>query len=293
MLKKYIELYLSQLKRDNKSLSTIKNYKVDLSQFEKWLDDSDKIFEKISKQDISLYLDTLKECSSRTVCRKIVSIKNLYKFICDDLEINLKNVAEKIKSPKIEKKVVKILEKTNANKILEIAAYEKGYSGKRNYTILKILFNTGIRREEITLIKICDIDFNNNKILINGKGAKQRYVFFSDEVKSILLDYLENARPLYTFSNNSEYLFISKKSDKICVSTINNIVNEYMLKADCKIKGKSTHECRKVFVTEALNVTGDIYSVSKIVGHESINTTDLYAQINQEKIKTVCNSVNF
>ena len=148
-----------------------------------------------------------------------------------------------------------------------------------------MLYSTGIRVSEITDIKAKDISFSNKTIIINGKGNKQRIVYFGNICLKLLKKYLDNSYPILN-QNNSDYLFLSKTGKKINEREIRKVVDDAATIAGIKIK-ISPHVLRHTFATHMLTEGADLRSVQEMMGHSDISTTQIYAKMNQNRLRDV------
>ena len=274
-------LYYTNL---NSSMATVKNYQVDLKQFNNWLSNKDfKYFDELEIKDFEEFIFQFKPATAK---RKCSSIRMFYKYLQRE-EIILENKVLNAVTPKKQKVQPDIIsEEETRNIILAMKnEYEKqkDIASFRNYLIIELFLSTGIRREELTHISLSDVNFSENKILINGKGNKQRLVFPNSQVMNDL--------KLYTEQNNSkncEFILFN-----FSTAYINTIVNKAMELAGCKKKGRSCHTLRKRFASTSYKQTGDIYAVSKALGHEDLETIKFYAEAEQEKIRNAFSCISY
>ena len=294
-MKQQFDLFMSDLENKNKSQATIKAYSNDLRTFLAWLNvQGYKSMTELKIRDLNAYMQEFKECNPTTKNRKIASLKSFFKFLYIN-EFVEENIANKLENAKVPDKKVVIMEDAEVEKVLNAVKLvkEDGKNEQRDYLMLKLLFNSGIRREELINIKLQDLNMNENSILIHGKGNKERYVYFNEEVKKTITEYLDWVRCDFKYSYDSDYLLLSQQSKSVCKAMVNNIVDKYYNLAGVKVKGRGVHQTRKVFATKAYENTGDIYAVADALGHSNINTTRIYAQIGKERAKATSMSVNF
>ena len=167
-------------------------------------------------------------------------------------------------------------------------------NNKRDYAIIALFASTGIRVSELIHIKLTDINFETNYIIIKGKGNKVRTVIMLDMVAEIIKDYLKEREDQGTIDKN-KYLFIGRQkieNDKpLHRSTVNNILKKYSELLSIFI---NPHKLRHFFCTEHLarKKTLTTEQVAAIVGHSSINTTKKYTYIDIEDIKKSLNAVS-
>lgn len=286
--------YLRNVK--NCSELTISAYSSDLVQFCAIMYD-EKSFVDITRKEIELlYIADLvkKNVSAASRARKLSSLKAFYKWAKTNGYV-VENPVESMESPKIPYKEPKVMSKEEVQNVMFYARNDNSCEENlfRDSAILATLFNTGLRRAEIVNLKLSDVDLKNSSLLVNGKGSKQRTVYFNTNVQAILSEYIYSHRKLFCTAKNSEYLFISKKSGKLNVSTINLIVDRNLKKANLKDKGYTAHSTRKSFATAAYEASGDIFAVQRLLGHSNPNVTQRYVMSNELIKKNTAQAVNF
>lgn len=285
LIDEFLEYYISL----NASKNTLNNYAVDLKQFEKWCNtQSFTEFSDITIKDIENFLKSLGNVAPTTIQRKISSVRMFFQYLQRE-EIITSNVAKTVKLPHKPQKQPDIITKDEALRIVQASENEsvanKNINTLGNLLIIKLLLNLGLRRAELIEITLKDIDLNQGRILIQGKGNKQRYVFLNPELKKSIIEYLAISE-------------IAKKTpnDKLFplhVATINNIVNHAMEIANCKKKGRSCHALRKRFASSAYSATLDIYVIASALGHSDLHTIKTYAEVDEKQTRNAFNSVNF
>lgn len=270
----HIDDFLNYLKyQKGFSLNTIKNYSIDLNDFQKFVDNK-----KIDIDTIRKYLKNLynKNYSNKTISRKVSSLKSYFKYAYSENFID-DNPMSLISNPKISKKLPNYLNYNDLEKLLNYPDTSKTY-GLRDALILEMLYSSGTRVSELTNIKIKDIDLANRKIKILGKGNKERYVFYGTKCEKLLNQYLKN--------NESEYLFINKHGNKLNERTVRKIVDENAKKAGLALH-VTPHTLRHTYATHLLNDGADLKSVGDLLGHENLSTTQIYTHISNERLREV------
>ena len=215
-----------------------------------------------------------------SVSRKISAVKSflnyLYKFnlIENKLSLTLKN-------PKKDKLLPKYLNPSDVADVVKKSSSFDSFSKIRNSLIILLLFNTGMRISELKDIKIEDINFDRNEIRTIGKGDKERIVFFTDYTKDLLKRYISKRKKIKT---NSRHLFLSRLGKGISERMIRYIVsNTWKMQTG---KGITPHQLRHSLATFLLNEGVELKYIQEILGHENINTTNIYAKLSEKTIKT-------
>lgn len=274
-------LYLDYLKYNrNYSENTIINYRDDILEYFHYLNQECLNYCDIEYSDLHgllIYYEK-KNIKSRSVRRKISSLKGFYKFLVRNNEIN-ENPFMYISLPKTEKKLPQFL---NYNEMVEIfeSVETNDRLGLRNRLIIELLYATGIRVSELVNIKKEDVDINNKEIKIVGKGNKMRIVYFNDLCLRYLTIYLKK------YYNNSPYLILNKDGNKITTRGVALIIDKVIKKTSI-LKKISPHVLRHTFATHLLNNGCDLMSVQELLGHSSISTTGIYTHITTEHIMDV------
>lgn len=293
---KLFESYLRNVK--NRSEKTIEAYSQDLREFSRLMAHKDSINE-ITRADIETsYIENLVQCgngpSSRA--RKLSSLRSFFKWAVAN-ELVKENPVENVEMPKIPHKEPKVMD---SNEVFDVmlnvrndGSRESACEGFRNLAIMSLMFNTGVRRSEVIEIKLNDLNLSDSSLLIHGKGNKERVAYFNDTTRAILSEYVLSHRKSLKPSETSEYLFVSKRAEKMVPASINKIVNKYFEAAGVKSKGYTAHSTRKAFATQAYSNTGDIFAVQNLLGHSSPNTTMKYVGVVESKKKAAAMTVNF
>ena len=280
----YLEDYIIYLKIDKSySNNTINTYLSNLKVFLSYCSIKDINLLKIEYIDILNYLTYLKEkgnYSSKSINTVISSLKSYYNFLLIEGFIK-NNPTSLIKSPKNEKKLPIYLTSEEIEKLF-YSIDTSNYFGKRNYLLLMLLYDTGVRVSELINIKLNNIDFANRSIKIIGKGDKERLVYFTDETLILIDDYIKNIYNKY--KNQKNYLFFNKKGDSISRNEVYNIVVKCCTNAGIN-KIVSPHVIRHSFATHMILNDADIISVKTLLGHSNITTTQIYTHLNKKDLK--------
>lgn len=254
---------------------TIKSYKEDLTEFYDFALDNNI--------DIDLVRDYLRKLyenkySNRSISRKVSSLKSYFKYL-ESEGIIKDNFMRLISNPKLEKTLPNYLNYDDLEKLLNYPDISNKY-GLRDALILEMLYSTGVRVSELANIRLNDIDFNDRKILILGKGNKERYVYYGSKCEKLLDKYLKMDH------RDSSYLLIGKKSDRLNEREIRSIVTDSAKKAGINIH-VSPHTLRHTYATHMLNDGADLKSVGDLLGHESLSTTQIYTHVSNERLRQV------
>ena len=276
-LSESITFYLNAKKAEGLSLITINNYKLSLKLLNNYLNnppiteiDADKI------REFLIYLKENRHLKKSSIQTNLCAIRTFFSWLHNEHYID-ENPLNRIKSTHIDKK--------NTRHPLQSENVEKARNAcisKRDKAIFEFFLSTGCRLSEVINIKTENINFYNRSVTVTGKGDK--VVYFSVRAKIFIEDYLNNE------SKNKTYLFTSS------VYPYNKLTNRGMERIIHKIGEKANlkeplypHKLRHTFATNALSSGMDITSIQQLLGHNDLNTTQIYAEINNSIVHSQYN----
>lgn len=282
---KDLELYLEYLKYNrNYSDHTIISYQNDILEYFTYINQEYLNYRDIEYNDLHglLIFYEKKGNSSRSVRRKISSLKGFYKYLVRNDRIK-ENPFIYLSLPKTEKKLPQYL---NYNELLEIFDCIKinDVFDLRDRLIMELLYATGVRVSELVNIKKNDISLSNREIRILGKGNKIRMVYFNEVCLKYLKLYLEEIGKID--KKNSDYLILNHHGNQITTRGIALIIDK-IIKQTSILKNISPHVLRHTFATHLLNNGCDLLTVQELLGHSSISTTGIYTHVTRDHIMDV------
>lgn len=284
MIKNNIDDFLDYIFLEKKySSNTLRAYRKDLNEFYNFINKDLINYPKdVKKKNIHeyLYYLSVKNLSSKTVSRKLASIKSFFSFLLKNKLVD-NNVAKSIPSPKLDKKLPTFLNQDQISLLLKLKD-ANDLIQLRDNLILEIFYSTGVRISELVKIKIQDIKLDDNSISILGKGNKKRIVIIGNYAKKKLQDYLT-----YDEVNDKGYLFNNVRkstSGHISERNVFNIVKKYTSKVTQNEK-ISPHALRHTFATHLLNNGADLMSVKELLGHSDLSSTQIYTHVNIKELK--------
>lgn len=231
----------------------------------------DKNIVDVDSNDIRLYL---LECARKMQNVTVDNVRrNLNSFFswCTTEDFIAKNPMDKIKKIKAEKKI------KPPHTTVEVQKVKDACKTDRDIAYIDFLCSTGVRCEEITKVKLSDIDFESRSVLIHGKGAKQRYVYLDDVANLHIIKYLKD-RAL-----TSEYLFCNRTGGMLSKEGASFIVRS--LGRIAGVKNCQIHRFRKWFATTLFNRGCDLVYIQKLLGHAKLETTMIYVQASTDRTK--------
>jgi integrase/recombinase XerC len=232
--------------------------------------------------------------------RKLVSLRSFYKYYYMK-EMIQSNPASLVRVPKLHEKEIVRLEIDEVARLLDevenadnLTKAQKRFHSKtklRDLALMTLLLGTGIRVSECVGLDIDDVDFENNGIKIRRKGGNEVIVYFGDEVREALLDYLDERKHLVPAEGHTNALFLSLQMKRLNVRSVENLVKKYS-SAVTKLKKITPHKLRSTYGTSLYRETGDIYLVADVLGHKDVNTTKKhYAAIEDSRRRSAANVV--
>lgn len=243
-----------------------------------------------------IYNGRIRTNTERGKARKLSAVKSMLNYFYKR-DLIQENVSIKVSSPKIHDKPIIRLDNDEIDSVLTVVEKKsKFYSQrqdnynsaliKRDSALLTLLLGTGIRVSECVGLNVLDIDFKNNAFKVTRKGGNITMLYFSDEVKLALEDYLHwrNNRLLRANKIDTPALFISLQNKRITTRAVENIVKKYA-KLISPLKSISPHKLRSTYGTALYRETKDIFVVAEVLGHKDVNTTKKHYAAISEDIK--------
>ena len=299
----------------NKSPNTVKEYNYDLATFLKFIkirfnltqeDDFSLItikdidintIRKITLDDIHAflsYLTTTYHSKAATRARKASSIRVFFNYLCAKANLIEQNPAQNLETPKLDKRLPKYLSLEDSKKLLNATQNEDNRNMERDYAIITLFLNCGMRLSELVGININDIDFSENKMTVIGKGNKERTIYLNKACMRAVHEYLD-VRPKDGIKtdklNSRKALFLSERRERISKRTVQHIVDKELIAAGLDTKKYSTHKLRHTAATLMYQYGNvDIRALQEVLGHESISTTEIYTHVANQQARDAIES---
>ena len=281
---KNFELYLKIGK--NFSSHTVKAYCADVLVFLIWA--SDKDVKEIDAKKFGEYLYFIQQMnySKTTIARKIASIRAFYRFLYNR-EIIDYNPTDTTKGPKLPKTLPDFLTKEEIETILTNVKIQSP-AGYRNRVIFELLWVSGMRISELSGLNYKDLNLEENEIRVFGKGAKERIVLIPDKTKELLKNYMENVSDLIckTDKTPDSPLFINNHGFRLQNQSIRNALKQVVNSIELN-KHVTPHIFRHSFATRLIENGADLRVVQELLGHSSIQNTQIYTHVSMQRLKTV------
>ncbi|MCC8157577.1 MAG: tyrosine recombinase XerC [Oscillospiraceae bacterium] len=216
--------------------------------------------------------------SAASRARKIASIKSFYKYLTGKAKLLTENPVQDLDSPKIPKTLPRYLSLEESQQLLSAA---DGKNRARDYCILCIFLNCGLRISELVGLNLNDVRPDN--LRIRGKGDKERVVYLNDATKAAIDDYLTVRRGIAAVDRNA--LFLSNRRTRLSRETIHSIVKKTLLKAGLDAEKYSAHKLRHTAATLMLQNGVDVRTLQELLGHEHLNTTQIYTHVDSGALR--------
>ena len=231
--------------------------------------------DRIAFQDSSIQKNGI-SASARS--RKLSAIKSFYKYLTVRTKQLEENPVADLEYPKLRKSLPKYLTMDQAAALLKAVS---GPNEKRDYAILMLFLNCGIRRSELVGLNISDV--YEDRIRVVGKGNKERFVYFGSSCRKAIDAYLPERNKKFLSDNRA--LFGSRDSNRISVSAVHRLIKKYLLLAGLDVEQFSAHKLRHTAATMMLSGGVDVKTVQEVLGHENLNTTQIYTHIENTELK--------
>lgn len=264
------------------SPNTILSYISDINHFIGFLSAHDIHLLNIHPSIIEGYLTNLAKTgfSERTRARRLSSLRKLYKFLIQEKKIS-SDPTKLIHRPKQSRRLPKFLTEKDTEALINAAYHGEHPDGLRRILFIELLYASGMRISELTQIKLSDIQWQDECILITGKGNKQRIVPFNQSTKLALINYIQSLPP-----SPAGWLFPSNNlTSPLTRQRFFQIIKELAIDAGLDPTIVSPHTIRHAFATHLLNHGANLISVQKLLGHADVATTEIYTHVMTEKLK--------
>lgn len=232
----------------------------------------------------SYIVDLMKNgMSAKSVNRKISSLRSFYKYLIKKSYVD-RNPMLKVIAPKVPKRLPDYVSKVDIGKLFDSISFGESYSEARDYMLMLILYNTGMRKSELMGLKDDSIDYAQKRITVLGKGNKQRIIPVTNDLLAKVRKYVQIRN--HTFGNSNSALFLTDKGKPMYPKLVYNIVNRILIQIATNTK-KSPHILRHTFATHMANNGAELNTIKELLGHASLAATQVYTHNSIEKLKDV------
>lgn len=276
-----IEKFLEHLKLDlNYSDKTIKSYQQDIDSFYEYLVSVGESFSNVNPQLIRMYLSKeIKAGKTKvTCCRRIAALRHFYSFLVKGNFVKT-NPFLLVGAPKKEIRYPEALYLEQIEMLFKRNRERTDELRFRDQAIIELLYASGVRVSELVNIKMTSINLKSRTIRVFGKGRKERMVMFTESCRQTLLEYLSKNK-----FKNSQYLFTNSRGEHLTTRGVEYIMKEIQNKTGIQL-ALHPHLFRHTFATHLLEGGADLRVIQELLGHESINTTQIYTHITEEAMR--------
>ena len=284
-----IEDFLDYLRYErNRSDLTVRNYERSLRDFESYFKnrESHLSWESVDSDLIRDWMESLmdKGDMASTVNNRLSAVRSFFRFLLSRSLVSI-DPAHGVRGPKKKKPLPQFVREDDMNRLMDMPEmWTDNYNDMRARTIILLFYETGIRLAELVGLDDVDIDFVNHQLKVTGKRNKQRIVPFGEELEHALKVYMEqrDEQPM----KQDAALFLNDKGCRITRAQVGRIVKSGLSRVTT-MKKRSPHVLRHTFATAMLNNGAGLESVRKLLGHESVATTEIYTHTTFEQLKKV------
>lgn len=306
LLDQYVH-YMQAVKE--RSPLTMKEYRYDLVLFfrfmkrDRGLTGRDEKFDEIPIDDIDIdfikgvisddlfvfmiYLSRERKASAATRARKAATLKSFFKYLYQKRKLIEEDPSYELESPKVGRRLPKYLNLDESVKLINTAYDSKSTSSKRDYCMITLFLNCGMRLSELRGINISDI--RDDTLTVIGKGNKERTIYLNPACLRAIAEWLEDRTTHYKIKE-PDALFLSARGDRISPQMIQNIVKKRLFEAGIDTRTYSVHKLRHTAATLMYKYGQvDIRSLQTILGHSSVATTQIYTHVDNEALHDAVN----
>ncbi|MFY9381053.1 MAG: tyrosine recombinase XerC [Eubacteriales bacterium] len=231
-----------------------------------------------------LYVDRVRGNGAGAKARKLSALKSFYKYITVKKGLMEASPAANIETPKKKKSLPKHLTLEESISLLDaVRSDEKSKTRERDFCMITLFLNTGMRLSELAGISLEDMDSELRSLRVIGKGNKERIIYLNDACRAALSEYLPIRVAWPVKDKNERALFLSSQNKRISIKTIQWVVYKYLKAAGLEYKHFSTHKLRHTAAT-LMYASGkvDVRVLKEILGHEQLNTTQIYTHVSNK-----------
>lgn len=267
--------------------NTLESYGRDLHQFQTYLKNSNlEVLKDSNRNTILNYLAALqnKGRAVSTISRNLAAIKSFYQYLVKERYLD-KDPAANLESPKLEKKLPKILSITEVEELLK---QPNSFlpAGLRDKAMLELLYATGIRVSELISLNISDVNLDMGYIKCYGTGSKERIVPLGSIAAKCVQEYMTKGRAKLIRTYDESALFVNHHGNRLTRQGFWKIIKKYAQEANIT-REITPHTLRHSFATHLLENGADLRSVQEMLGHADISTTQIYTHVTKNKLKEV------
>ena len=268
------------------SENSIHAYSYDLKKFEDFVSARRKDLLTVNTEDVVGFLADQKEkkISSRSRARALAALRQFYRYLKEDNRMEA-NPTDNVDTPEVKKTLPDYLTVEEIKELFDCFNEKDPYE-MRDKAIFELLYSSGLRISEACNLRMEDLDLENLFLTVRGKGGRERLVPFGQKSLEVVQNYMDSAREKILKSRYSQYLFISKKGDRLNRKSVWRLLKKYIARTGIK-KPVTPHTFRHSFATHLIENNADLRSVQELLGHLDISTTQIYTHMASRTLKEV------
>ena len=281
-----INEFLNYLKFErNRSDLTIKNYGEDLRAFKEFYGNLEGChsWKSVDSDIIRDWMESMmdKGNNATSINRRLSALRSFYRFALARKLVD-KDPVHGVTGPKKGRPLPQFLKENEMDRLLDAESWMDSFEDVCDRTVIMTFYETGIRLSELIGLDDSMVDFSNRQLKVTGKRNKQRVIPFGEELLATLRDYMKCRDK--EVNRLSDALFVTAKGQRMTSSQVREAVRKNLSKV-CTLKKRTPHVLRHTFATAMLNNKAGIESVKKLLGHESLSTTEIYTHTTFEQLK--------
>ncbi len=288
----YKEEFLSYLRYEKRySGHTIESYDRDLSQFGAFCAEAGATEPEPNARVIRLWVVSLLEAnlSPRTIHRKLSCLRSYSRYLLREGHIKT-NPLDKVLKPKMNRRLPVFIDEENLNRFLDTHDFGTDFTGVRDRLIIELLYQTGIRRNELITLTCHAVDFTGRQLKVSGKRNKERIIPFGTDLSDLMSEYMEKRNAAFP-GCREEALLLTRSGSPLYPRLVYRVVNRF-LHLLTTLDQKSPHILRHTFATHLLNKGADLNAIKELLGHANLGATQIYTHNSFEKLKEIYNKAH-
>ena len=284
------------------SKRTVDEYYLDLRNFFRFLKRSKKLiskdvtFDDISIDDVDLnlvrdtsltdiysymnYLSRDRGLNKASRARKVATIRSFYKYLTNKAKLLETNPVQDLDSPRLKKSLPKYL---NLDESMDLLDNVEGKNASRDYCILTLFLNCGLRISELVGLNVSDV--RDDQLRVLGKGNKERILYLNDSCQQALCDWLTERNSLTLVDKNALFVTLQNRK-RISTAAVHKLVKKHLAAAGLDSTQYSSHKLRHTAATLMLQNGVDVRTLQEVLGHDHLNTTQIYTHVDNEDLRT-------
>jgi site-specific recombinase XerD len=278
-----LDQFVQDLRRVAASDRTQRAYGADALRFARWAVEKGLAIDRVGARELRRYLAHLSahDCSPATVARTLAALRALYRYRRERGHIP-QNPAELLSTPKRGSYLPRVLRSGEVGALLDSIPADS-LLARRDRALFELAYACGLRAEELVTLLLADVDYDGERLRVEGKGSKTRLVPVGEPAMRALDDYLQNARPALSVER-TDVVFLSKSGRPLHTSDVRRRLRRWGTRAG--IADLYPHALRHSFATHLLDGGADLRSIQELLGHSSIATTQVYTRVESARLRS-------